>query len=733
MFAQIVVPVPLDHPFTYEIPPGLVVPVGSRVVVPFGTRTLVGACVGHTDQPPKARAKPVLRVLDPEPAFGPALLELARWVATYYFSSWGEALMAALPAPVRRTGARAFENVAALAVTAEEARGKAAELREVNSKWSQVLEVLVEAAQPVAVNELVERLSISDSPVRTLERRGLVRVERRLVDAGDPLLAHPPSDAPVPEATPEQDAAVAAIVAAAGTFRAFLLYGVTGSGKTEVYLRAIAQAIAAGRRALVLVPEIALTPQTISRFAARFKRLAVMHHRLTDAQRSEQWRRIKAGEADVVIGARSAVFAPVPDLGLIVVDEEHEPSYKAGNEPRYHARDVAVKRAQLERATVVLGSATPSLETWRNAQEGKYAMLRLPERVTGRPLPPVELIDMSAERGLKGMPLLLSKKLDAAVRDATAKDEQVILFLNRRGFATLVVCPGCKYVLRCEHCDVAMTFHKRRNVVVCHHCHAEGAPPVICPACRVPGLKYVGLGTERVEEEIKAAFADATVARLDRDTTRARGSHARILTAVADGTTDILIGTQMVAKGHDVPNVTLVGVVNADSALYINDFRAGERTFQLVAQVAGRAGRGTSAGRVLVQTMSPDAAPLALAAKHDFETFAAQEMAFRREWIWPPFVRLLRLVVSAPTPDEAQGACAACVEIGKAALGNEASLVLGPEAAPIPFLRDKHRWHAMFRSKSWEVLWKVVNGCGKVKAERKKAEFSWDMDAMEML
>ena len=733
MLAQIVVPLPLDHPFTYEIPPGLEVPVGSRVVVPFGPRTLVGACVGHTETRPAGTLRAVLRVLDPDPAFSPALLELCRWLATYYFSSWGEALMAALPAPVRRTGSRAFENVAALAVGPEEAGRKIAEFRDVNSRWSQVLEVLSESARPVAVSELVERLNISDSPVRTLQRRGLVRIERRPVDPEDPLLAHAPSRAPVPVPTPEQEFAVGSIIAAAGTFRPFLLYGVTGSGKTEVYLRAIAQAIAAGKKALVLVPEIALTPQTISRFAARFARLAVMHHRLTDAQRSEQWRRIRAGEADVVIGARSAVFAPVPDLGLIVVDEEHESSYKAGNEPRYHARDVAVKRAQLEKAAVVLGSATPSLESWRNAQEGRYTLLRLPVRVEGRPMPPVEIVDMSQERAEKGRIPMLSRRLELAVKEVTARGEQTILFLNRRGFATLVLCVQCKYVLRCEHCEVAMTFHKRRNVVVCHHCHAEAPPPVACPACRTPGLKFIGLGTERVEEEIKAAFGDATVARLDRDTTRARGSHARILTAVADGTTDILIGTQMVAKGHDVPNVTLVGVVNGDIGFTINDFRSGERTFQLVAQVAGRAGRGAVPGRVLVQTLNPDSPPIVFAAKHDYEGFVAAEMAFRREWIWPPFTRLLRLVVSAPAPDIAQGACAACVETGRATLGSDAGLILGPDPAPIPFLRDRHRWHAVFRSKSWDALWKLVGGCRRQAAGWKKAEFAWDMDAFDML
>lgn len=733
MFAQVVVPIPLNHSFGYIIPDGVSVPVGSRVVVPFGPRTLVGACVGHTDVRPPGNLRPILKVLDPEPAFGPALLDLSKWIADWYFSSWGEALMAALPAPVRRTGARKFENIARLAVAPDVAKRNIEELRGTNSKWAQILETLLESPQPIAVAELEERLSVSASPIATLAKKGLLAIERREIDSADPLLEHAASTAAIPVPNAEQEFAVASIIAGFGGFKPYLLHGVTGSGKTEVYLRVIAQAVAAGKRALVLVPEIALTPQTISRFSARFARLAVMHHRLTDAQRLDQWKRIKAGGADVVIGARSAVFAPLPDLGVIVVDEEHETSYKAGNEPRYHARDVAVKRAQLEKAVVVLGTATPSLETWRNAQEGRYTHLKLTQRVNDRPLPPVDIVDMTQERGIKGKIPLLSRKLEGFVKEAVARGEQTILFLNRRGFAPVLLCPSCKFVLRCVNCDVAMTFHKRRNVAVCHHCHAEVDPPVTCPACKVPGIKFLGLGTERVEEEIRAAFGDAAVARLDRDTTRARGSHARILAAVADGTTDILIGTQMVAKGHDVPNVTLVGVINGDIGYTINDFRSGERTFQLVAQVAGRAGRGALAGRVVVQTYNPTVPAIALAAKHDFETFAAQEMAFRREWIWPPFCRLLRLIVSAPTPDEALGACAAAVENSRGILGNEAPLTLGPEPAPIAFLRNQHRAHAAFRAKNWETLWKVVNACGKLKDAWKKCGWTWDMDAYDML
>ncbi|KAF0242133.1 MAG: primosomal protein N' (replication factor Y), partial [Planctomycetota bacterium] len=405
--------------------------------------------------------------------------------------------------------------MARLAVETAVAKKNIDELRSTNSKWSQVLEVLLESAQPVAVADLEERLSISASPIATLAKKGLVAIERREIDAADPLLAHPPSTTPPPVPNREQELAIASIIAGFGGFKPYLLHGVTSSGKTEVYLRVIAQAVAAGKKALVLVPEIALTPQTISRFSARFSRLAVMHHRLTDAQRLDQWKRIKAGGADVVIGARSAVFAPLPDLGVIVVDEEHETSYKAGNEPRYHARDVAVKRAQLEKAVIVLGSATPALESWRNAQEKKYELLRLTQRVNDRPLPPVEVVDMAQERGIQGKIPVLSRKLEAAVKDAVAKGEQTILFLNRRGFSPVLLCTSCKFVLRCAHCDVAMTFHKRRNVAICHHCHAEVEPPVACPACRVPGIKFLGLGTERVEEEIRAAFGEAAVGRLD--------------------------------------------------------------------------------------------------------------------------------------------------------------------------------------------------------------------------
>jgi primosomal protein N' (replication factor Y) len=535
----------------------------------------------------------------------------------------------------------------------------------------------------------------SAAPLHTLAREGWLRVDLEEA-AADPFgVRAPPPPATPPLPTEEQDAALAAVreCLEAPRFGVFLLLGITGSGKTEVYLRALEETVRRGRQAIVLVPEIALTPQTVERFRARCPRVAVLHSALTDADRHEQWKRIRAGDADVVIGPRSAVFAPVPRLGLLVVDEEHETSFKQQNAPRYHARDVGIVRAREAGAAVILGSATPSLESWSNALDGKYHLLRLPRRVGGGALPKVEIVDMLRERDDVKRPVFLSRRLDGLLREALERGEQGMLLLNRRGYATEVSCHRCGHVIACPGCALPYTFHRRLGLGLCHYCGGEARVPADCPACREPGLRRAGYGTEKVEEALRAHFPAARIARMDSDTMKGREAYEKVLSAFRARELDLLLGTQMIAKGLDFPEVTVVGVLNADVALRIPDFRAAERTFQLLAQVAGRAGRAAKAGRVVVQTTMPDHPAVLRAAAHDFEGFAAVEMEQRRELGWPPRSRALRVIAQAARKEVAKALAAEAA--GAAAGAAPGARILGPAPAFLEQIRGKHRYHVL--------------------------------------
>jgi len=459
-----------------------------------------------------------------------------------------------------------------------------------------------------------------------------------------------PEDAIPPTLNAAQAAALAEVEAAleARRFAPFLLLGVTGSGKTEVYLQAIVRTLAQGRQAVVLVPEIALTPQTVRRFRARFERVAVLHSAQTEAERARAWRRIHAGSVDVVIGPRSAVFAPVPRLGLLVVDEEHEGTFKQQNAPRYHARDAGLVRAKAAGAVVLLGSATPALESWKNALDGRYRLLRLPARVGERPLPTVAIVDLRSQVERGESRSHLGRTLEVRLAEALKKKGQVILLQNRRGFATSVACPRCGWVLRCHQCSVGLTYHRAGHFALCHLCGHERESPRTCPDCALPALKLQGVGTQTVEQEIARRFPDARIARMDSDSMRRRQSYEEVLGRFGRGEIDVLVGTQMVAKGLHFPGVTLVGIVSADTSLVLPDFRAAERTFALVAQVSGRAGRGDEDGRVVVPTTLPDHPAIRHAAHHDYEAFAAEELKDREAHGYPPFTRLLRVVVRGP-------------------------------------------------------------------------------------
>jgi len=526
-----------------------------------------------------------------------------------------------------------------------------------------------------------------------------------------------------------------------GGFHPYLLYGVTGSGKTEIYLRAIEEVLRQGKEALVLVPEISLTPQTIRSFQGRCGNVAVLHSHLHSAERGSHWRRIAQGEVQVIVGARSAVFAPTRSLGLIVIDEEHETSFKQEMTPRYHARDVAVMRARLENIPIILGSATPSLESWYNAQRGQYTLLELPKRVLDRPLPRVHFIDLRHDRDPNHRFDGISPSLERAMRASLDKGGQVILLLNRRGFSTYLHCPACGHVEHCRFCDLAMTFHRERHIVLCHYCGYEATPPEKCPTCGTGQVRYQGMGTEKLHAELQRKFPDKIVGRMDSDTMRRPGSHGRVLGAFRRGEIHILMGTQMIAKGLDFPNVTLVGVVNADVGLHHADFRAAERTFQLLAQVAGRTGRGSQGGHVFIQTMSPDHPAIALAATHDYRRFAEGEMRQRRAHNYPPWQRMARIIVRSK--DEAAAGefadrLSAAFRTGlerlqRGAAGVADLRLLGPAEAPVFRLKGYFRFHFQLQSSTSAFLHQVLRAVLPTVRLPKGVELMIDVDPQDML
>jgi primosomal protein N' (replication factor Y) (superfamily II helicase) len=572
------------------------------------------------------------------------------------------------------------------------------------------------------VGHLTAGLGFSHSVVAGMAERGLIAVEEEVVPR-DPYARIPVEPAPSLVPTAAQAAALDALVRASRTPRpgTFLLRGVTGSGKTLVYIELLREVVERqGRTAIVLVPEIALTPQTVGRFRAVFgDRVAVLHSALSDGERYDEWRALRAGEKRIVVGARSAVFAPLPELGAIVVDEEHEASYKQADAPRYHAREAAVVRARMEGAVCLLGSATPALESWTNAREGKYALLELPERVGGQPMPPIRIVDLRAERKrLKGTtgplqepaPLVLSDVLVDAVSERIRRGEQTILLLNRRGYSSFVQCRECGLVWHCPDCNVSLTYHRRRVRITCHYCLHEEPAPEVCTACGSRDLGFRGVGTEQVERAVGEHFPSARVARMDVDTTGGKWAHHQILGRVGRGEVDILLGTQMIAKGLDFPNVTLVGVVNADVGINLPDFRATERTFQLLTQVAGRAGRGPKGGEVFIQTSLPNHHAVVAATDHDFLTFAERETEARREPAYPPFARLVNVVVSGLQEEATQEAAVAAADWMQALLDSrrvQGVALVGPAPCPIDRIRQRWRWHFLLRAEDPAALGKV--------------------------
>lgn len=698
VYVQVALPVPLDQLFTYEVPPDQEgkLKEGCRVYVPFGSRRMTGYAVEILSHSPREEVKPILEVLDDVPALNGELLALTRWVAEYYFAPWGEVIRAALP------GASQLKGTSLMVITPEGEKALAEGSLEEGVR--QPLERLA-SRKKLRKDTLAKGLKGEDHASRILSlmiERGWAEVEWR-TPTHTPSISFPEADRFLPPLmddcftlTPDQDLAWKEIQEAlvGGGFQTFLLQGVTGSGKTEVYLRAMDQALALGKGALLLVPEIVLTPQLLGGIKKRFgERVAVLHSGLTPAQRLAQWHRTRQGKASIAVGTRSAVFAPFENLGLIVVDEEHDSSYKQEESPRYHARDVAIMRGKLAGAVVVLGSATPSLESAFNVGMGKSKRLVLPRRVEERPLPKVEIVDMREEKKGRGKRPAFSCRLREAMAERIIREEQTLLFLNRRGFSSFVQCLDCGFVFGCPNCNLSLTYHRVERRLKCHHCDEQMEMTDLCPQCRGCRLRPFGLGTQQVEEEVRRIFPEARIARLDRDVARRVAAVPQILRGLRDGEIDILIGTQMVTKGHDFPRITLVGVVSADASMNIPDFRAGENTFQLLTQVAGRAGRGDAPGEVIIQTYNPTHYAVLSAQGHDYDGFYAQEIAFRQRLHYPPWERVIGICLESVNEAKAEEAA---VRLGKLLRAGASPLrgvrILGPSRAILSRLRNRYRW-----------------------------------------
>ena len=730
-YAEVVLPIPVPRSYTYEIPAeltGRVVP-GARVVVPLQRRRVVGLVIA-ADAPPPASgvaAKAVVAAPDAAPVLGPALLELGLWISRYYGTPVGLALRALLPGALwsveRPAGPpERAERVLVLAAALPSLLERERAFRRAPKRRA-AYEALEALGGSAPLRHLVTQLKLSPAALDGLVRQGLGRYSD-VPRPRDPFTGL--SSPPPPQLTADQRRVVEGIL---GTpvETPILLQGVTGSGKTLVYLEVLRSVVASGNGAILLVPEIALTPQTVARVRGVFgDQVAVLHSGLSDGERADAWRALYCGERRVAVGPRSAVFAPVQRLAAIVVDEEHEASYKQGTAPRYHARDVALVRAKLERegggagggARVILGSATPSLETLHLAATGQIARFDLPARVGARPLPPVDVIDLrTAPRvpDARGVPW--TESLDEAVRGALARREQVILLLNRRGFATYLQCPSCGDVRDCPQCAIALTVHQTPPALRCHYCGHEEPVPTTCRVCGKATQRMCGLGTQQVEHFAALRFPEARIARMDLDTTSTKWAHHRILERVAQGKVDILLGTQMIAKGLDFPNVTVVGVVDADTGLNLPDFRAAERTFQLVAQVAGRAGRGPKGGRVYVQTRAPDHHAIRAAAAHSVAEFAARELPLRAppNPAYPPGVGLVRFITAhqdAVTAQQAAERVATWLVRANAERLAGALTVLGPAPCPIGRLKGRWRWHVLVKASEPRALGRVVRAWG---------------------
>ena len=710
MIARVTLEIALRKEFDYLIPSELegIVEVGTRVQVPFGARKVLGCVTGLVEKSEHATLKPILKVIGAQSLVTPKVLRLARWIADYYCCAPEVALKSVLPEAVRqeKAGWREQLYVRVLPVHGDLPPKLAKRQKDV---WN-----IIEERREMPLAELVQMAATTASTVRRLEDKGLVVIAPGISER-DPYSDEqilPSYKLPL---NPGQEKAFSAIRAAMDATEpkdkdaasVFLLHGVTGSGKTEVYLQAIEHALEQGRGAIVLVPEISLTPQTVERFKARFSSgphqtlVAVLHSHLSSGERHDEWHKIRQGRARIVIGARSAIFAPVDPLGLIVVDEEHEHTYKQEEAPRYHARDVAIVRGQMENAVVVLGSATPCMESYYNCSLGKYKLLDMPQRADDRKLPVVRVVDMrQVSRKGRGVPIF-SPQLHEAIAQRLEKGEQVILFLNRRGYSTSLQCPLCGFVAECPNCSLSLTYHRIEQLLRCHVCGHFEQVPKECPvkSCRNPQIRYSGLGTQKVEETLGKLFPNAKTVRMDSDALKRKEDYRRILGDFRTGKIDILLGTQMIAKGLHFPNVTLVGIIFADMALHQADFRAGERTFQLLTQVSGRAGRGDVEGEVVVQAFTPFHPAIQCARRHDFVTYYEEELTFRKQLKYPPVGRVALLTLRGRNEEKVKFTADFLRKSLEQALAEVAGvMILGPAPAPLLRAESYYRYQIMLRA-----------------------------------
>ena len=708
MIAQVVVDVVhtnVAHPFSYLIPERMELSIGSRVRVPLGSRQVDGVVVAlsQTADVPLEKLRPVSKVLDSYPALLPPLLELAEEMALETHCPLSETLRLMLPAAMRTGRIQQKQEWCARLLPGVDAE-TAAQAQKRAPKRATLLRLLADGE----VHTLADLSLLVGEPrdaLKALEKNGLVSVfAREVFRAPDGTEGIQRTEAP-PMTAEQQEALDTMLPALRLGKGAFLLHGVTGSGKTEVYLAMVRQALSMGKGAIILVPEIALTPQMVRWFRSRFgPETAVLHSRLTDGQRYDEWRRIRLGQARVVVGARSAIFAPVDRLGLIVIDEEHEQTYLSDKHPRYDARRVAVSRAGREGATVVLSSATPSVLSFAMARRGDYTLVEMPHRVNNRPMPAVTVVDMRRELE-SGNRSIFSRLLIQQLTECVQSGQQAMLFLNRRGYNTFVSCRSCGYVVKCPQCDLSMTLHREadgREELRCHLCGAVQPPPKTCPECGSKYIRYFGSGTQRVEEEMHKLFPQVKTVRMDIDTTRSRDAHARLLGQFGRGEAQVLIGTQMIAKGLDFPKVTLVGVVAADLTLNLPDYRAPERTFQLITQVAGRAGRAMQPGQVIVQTYKPDHPCIVAAAHQDYHAFFEMEFSRRRAGLYPPFTLLARLLVESPREADAKAMAEQLYNTVQTYLlshpaQKKRTLMVRADEAPVKRIRGQFRYHVLLK------------------------------------
>jgi primosomal protein N' (replication factor Y) len=747
VLVDVAVPLPIFHSFTYEFPEelGSVVHPGSRVLVPFGNRYLIGMVMLTRIGTKGKNIRPVKKVLDTQPLLSQVLVELGNWICWYYLAPPGEAFRVMLPPGLMAKRADpdtspegfwpAKKQLAVTELDLDAAEG-------LTSRQAEVIEVLAEQNLPVLLSDLVRETPCSHQVIQRLQAKKLVKLSA--IDIYRSPWSQPRVSPPVKHRLSADQLRI--LIELKGSlkesgFGSTLVHGVTASGKTEIYLNTIASVLQSGKSALVLVPEIGLTPQISHQFRAWFQEeVAILHSGLSSGERFDQWRRIREGRARVVVGTRSAVFAPLSNLGLIIVDEEHDTSYKQADQPRYNGRDTALKRGQLEGVLVVLGSATPQLETYYQAQEkGDRKYLHMTARILERPLPKVHILDMKVEFEKRGKGAIISELLKDLMGQRLERREQTLILLNRRGYASALLCRSCGHIETCVNCSITLTYHADMRRLSCHYCGYGRSVPSSCDKCGKEYIHFLGEGTERIQEVLRELFPKAIIERLDRDTARLKGNVERILNGLRSGSTDILIGTQMIAKGHDFPGVTLVGVVGADQGLRLADFRAAERTFQLLTQVAGRAGRGDQPGEVVIQTYYPNHYALRYASSQDYLRFSEKELQFRKRFRYPPYVALASLFTHGEDRSAAWMLAEKLVALlreHRNQISDSSRLrILGPASAAIERLKKDYRVQVLIKSTDrtelHEVLRISLKEMSKKAAELKR--ITVDIDPVNLL